>query len=157
MSGNASAFTHKRTSPMSELPDRKALTTQVDRLLLQQGRLDPLELLLALELLPYEDYQAWRLGRRANLLDALLAETRGRCGVAARSCRSTCRSTPRCASSRKIAPALSACWSGPERSMAARYLSSMLLARLLESLRVEQTPRLRYPQLSGPCGLAGRL
>ena len=66
MSGNASAFTHKRTSPMSELPDRKALTTQVDRLLLQQGRLDPLELLLALELLPYEDYQAWRLGRRAS-------------------------------------------------------------------------------------------
>ena len=59
---------------MSELPDRKALTAQVDHLLLQQGRLDPLELLLALELLPYEDYQAWRLGRRANLQDALLAE-----------------------------------------------------------------------------------
>ena len=59
---------------MTEMLDRKALTAQVDRLLLQQGRLDPLELLLALDLLSYEDYQDWRLGRRASLQDALSSQ-----------------------------------------------------------------------------------
>lgn len=59
---------------MTELPDHGALTAQVDRLLLEQGRLDPLELLMALELLSYEDYQDWRLGRRVDLQDALLAK-----------------------------------------------------------------------------------
>jgi hypothetical protein len=57
---------------MTDLLDQKTLTAQVDRLLLQQGRLDPLELLLALDLLSYEDYQEWRLGRRSDLQDALL-------------------------------------------------------------------------------------
>lgn len=58
---------------MNKLPDRQTLTAQVDRLLLEQGRLDPLELLLALDLLPYEDYEAWRTGHRADLQGALLA------------------------------------------------------------------------------------
>ena len=59
---------------MRQLPDRKTLTAQVDQLLLEQGRLDPLELLLALDLLPYEDYEAWRSGHRADLQAALLAD-----------------------------------------------------------------------------------
>ena len=45
--------------------------TLVDRLLFEQGQLDPLELLLAAELLAYEDYEAWRLGRRPELETAL--------------------------------------------------------------------------------------
>jgi hypothetical protein len=45
----------------------------VDRLLLEQGRLDPLELLLAADLLTYDDYEAWRTGRRPDLQGALHA------------------------------------------------------------------------------------
>ncbi|MBK1617936.1 hypothetical protein CKO42_05600 [Lamprobacter modestohalophilus] len=59
---------------MSTLPDRISLTAQVDRLLLEQGRLEPLELLLTLDLLAYEDYEAWRSGGRADLQGALLAD-----------------------------------------------------------------------------------
>lgn len=56
---------------MSEpLPERE-LRALVDRLLLEQGRLDPLELLLAADLLAYGDYQAWRMGSRADLQGAL--------------------------------------------------------------------------------------
>ncbi|MBK5938527.1 hypothetical protein CCR96_04485 [Halochromatium roseum] len=43
-------------------------------MLLEQGRLEPLELLLALDLLAYEDYEAWRSGGRADLQGALLAD-----------------------------------------------------------------------------------
>lgn len=49
-------------------PDPRALT---DRLILEQGQLDPLELLLAADLLAYPDYEAWRLGRRPDLQGAL--------------------------------------------------------------------------------------
>ena len=45
----------------------KDLLALVDRLVLEQGRLDPLELLLATEALAYEDYEAWRLGKVAAL------------------------------------------------------------------------------------------
>ena len=45
----------------------KVLKALVDRLVLEQGRLDPLELLLATETLAYEDYEAWRLGRLPSL------------------------------------------------------------------------------------------
>ena len=44
-----------RASSMTDLSGHQALTAQVDRLLLDQGRLDPLELLLGLALLSYED------------------------------------------------------------------------------------------------------
>ena len=53
-----------------ELSD-KDLEALVDRLVLDQGRLDPLELLLAAEVLTYEDYEAWHLGRRPNIQNAL--------------------------------------------------------------------------------------
>ncbi len=43
----------------------------VDRLVLEHGRLEPLELLLAADLLAYEDYEAWRLGQRPDLQGAL--------------------------------------------------------------------------------------
>jgi hypothetical protein len=52
----------------------KDLKTLVDRLLLEQGQLDPLELLLAADLLAYEDFEGWRLGRRSDLQQALRAE-----------------------------------------------------------------------------------
>ena len=52
---------------MTDTPSDKDLLALVDRLVLEQGRLDPLELLLAVELLAYEDYEAWRLGRVAAL------------------------------------------------------------------------------------------
>ena len=45
----------------------KKLEALVDRLILEQGRLDPLELLLATETLAYEDYEAWRLRRLPSL------------------------------------------------------------------------------------------
>lgn len=54
------------------IPDQE-LRPLVDRLLLEQGRLDPLELLLAAELLGYEDYVAWRTGGRSDLQTALRA------------------------------------------------------------------------------------
>lgn len=56
---------------MSETLPERDLRVLVDRLLLEQGRLDPLELLLAADLLAYCDYEAWRMGRRAGLQDAL--------------------------------------------------------------------------------------
>jgi hypothetical protein len=49
------------------------IRTLVDRLLFEQGQLDPLELLLAAGLLAYEDYEAWRLGRRPDLETALVS------------------------------------------------------------------------------------
>jgi hypothetical protein len=54
------------------------LASLVERLILEQQRLEPLELLLAAGVLAYPDYEAWRLGQRADLEDALrlpLAET----------------------------------------------------------------------------------
>ncbi|WP_296811493.1 hypothetical protein [Thiocapsa sp.] len=54
------------------IPDQ-ALRPLVDRLLLEQGRLDPFELLLAAELLGYEDYVAWRTSHRSELQGALRA------------------------------------------------------------------------------------
>lgn len=44
-----------------------ALRSLADRLLLEQGRLDPFELLLAADLLAYEDYEAWRMGRKPTI------------------------------------------------------------------------------------------
>lgn len=52
------------------LPDRDLLAL-VDRLLLEQGRLDPFELLLAAGLLAYQDYEAWRMGRMPDIQGAL--------------------------------------------------------------------------------------
>jgi hypothetical protein len=54
------------------VPDQ-ALDALVDRLLLEQGQLDPFELLIAADLLAYEDYEAWRTGRRPELQGALHA------------------------------------------------------------------------------------
>ncbi|RKT47389.1 hypothetical protein [Thiocapsa rosea] len=59
-------------SAINLIPDH-ALRPLVDRLLLEQGRLDPLELLLAADLLAYEDYAAWRTGRRSELQGTLRA------------------------------------------------------------------------------------
>jgi hypothetical protein len=56
---------------MSLVPPDKDLKALVDRLLLEQGRLDPLELLLAAELLAYEDYESWRMGHRADIQGVL--------------------------------------------------------------------------------------
>jgi hypothetical protein len=56
---------------MSEPLSKHDLTTLVDRLILEQGRLDPLELLLACDYLAYADYEAWRLGRVAHLQGVL--------------------------------------------------------------------------------------
>jgi hypothetical protein len=52
---------------MTETMSEKELTALVDGLVLEQGRLDPLELLLAAEALAYDDYEAWRLGRVPDL------------------------------------------------------------------------------------------
>ncbi len=52
---------------MSDSLSDKDLIALVDRLVLDQGRLDPLELLLASEALAYDDYEAWRLGRAPEL------------------------------------------------------------------------------------------
>ncbi|WP_200327888.1 hypothetical protein [Thiocystis violacea] len=51
----------------------QALQRLVDRLLFEQGRFEPVELLLAADLLAYEDYEAWRTGRIADLQGALRA------------------------------------------------------------------------------------
>ncbi|WP_058555727.1 hypothetical protein [Thiohalocapsa sp. ML1] len=54
------------------------LASLIERLILEQQRLEPLELLLAAGALAYPDYEAWRLGQRAVLEDALrlqLADT----------------------------------------------------------------------------------
>lgn len=59
-------------SAIRAIPDH-ALRSLVDRLLLEQGRLDPLELLLAADLVGYEDYVAWRTGQRSDLQGALRA------------------------------------------------------------------------------------
>ena len=45
----------------------------VERLVMEHGGYVPLELLLATNRLPYEDYRAWRDGRLAAL-DAVLAD-----------------------------------------------------------------------------------
>lgn len=58
---------------LNAIPDHALRRPLVDRLLLEQGRLDPLELLLAADLLGYEDYVAWRTGRRSELQGALRA------------------------------------------------------------------------------------
>ncbi len=57
--------------PLSDPPSEQDIRAQVDRLLLEQGRLDPLEFLLATDLLAYEDYEAWRMGLRADIQGAL--------------------------------------------------------------------------------------
>jgi hypothetical protein len=67
-------------SAHNAIPDH-ALRPLVDRLLLEQGRLDPLELLLAADLLAYEDYVAWRTGRRTELQAALGAAPEAVAGV----------------------------------------------------------------------------
>lgn len=59
---------------MSAAYTDRELGVLVDRLLLEQGRLDPLELLLAADLLAYADYEAWRLGLRPDLQGALRSE-----------------------------------------------------------------------------------
>ena len=59
------------TGPILSERDLMAL---VDRLLLEQGRIDPLEVLLAAGLLAYPDYEAWRLGRAVDLGLALRVE-----------------------------------------------------------------------------------
>ncbi|UHD17086.1 hypothetical protein [Thiocapsa bogorovii] len=61
------------------IPDQE-LRPLVDRLLLEQGRLDPLELLLAADLLGYEDYVAWRTGGRSDLQGALRASPKAIAG-----------------------------------------------------------------------------
>jgi hypothetical protein len=61
------------------IPDHE-LRPLVDRLLLEQGRLDPLELLLAADLLGYEDYVAWRTGGRSELQGALRASPKAIAG-----------------------------------------------------------------------------
>ena len=58
---------------MAKLLSDKDLGALVDRLLLEQGRLDPLELLLAADVLAYEDYEAWRMGQRPGIQSALRA------------------------------------------------------------------------------------
>lgn len=55
------------SEPLSDI-DPQAL---VDRLLLQQGRLDPFELLLAAGMLAYEDYEGWRMGRVPDIQGTL--------------------------------------------------------------------------------------
>jgi hypothetical protein len=58
--------------------DARQIVDLVERLILEQQRLEPLELLLAAGVLAYRDYEAWQLGRRALLQDALqlpLADT----------------------------------------------------------------------------------
>ncbi|NEV60775.1 hypothetical protein [Thiorhodococcus minor] len=56
---------------MTTIPSHKEIQALVDRLLLEQGRLDPFELLLAADLLAYEDYEAWRTGARPDLESVL--------------------------------------------------------------------------------------
>jgi len=58
---------------LSDLLSNNALGSLADRLLLEQGRLDPLELLLAADLLAYEDYEAWRMGHKPTTQGLLRA------------------------------------------------------------------------------------
>lgn len=58
---------------LSDLLFNNALRSLADRLLLEQGRLDPLELLLAAYLLAYEDYEAWRMGHKPTIQGLLRA------------------------------------------------------------------------------------
>ena len=51
----------------------------MEKLVMEQGQYVPLELLLAMDLLDYEDYRAWREGF-FHALDGLLAEDAGRIG-----------------------------------------------------------------------------
>jgi hypothetical protein len=51
--------------------DAQALGRLVEQLILEQQGLDPFELLLAAGILAYPDYEAWRMGRRAELQSAL--------------------------------------------------------------------------------------
>ena len=52
---------------MNEPLSKRGLTALVDQLILEQGRLDPLELLMACDYLSYADYESWRLGRVPHL------------------------------------------------------------------------------------------
>ena len=56
---------------MSEPLSDTGLRALVDWLLLEQGRLDPFELLLAAGMLAYEDYEAWRMGRLPDMQGAI--------------------------------------------------------------------------------------
>ncbi|WP_089728754.1 hypothetical protein [Candidatus Thiosymbion oneisti] len=58
---------------LGNLLSDNALKTLADRLLLEQGWLDPLELLLAADLLAYEDYEAWRMGHKPTIQGLLRA------------------------------------------------------------------------------------
>jgi hypothetical protein len=58
---------------MLEPRSRQDLTALVDRLILEQGRLDPLELLMASDYLAYADYESWRLGGVPHLEGVLRA------------------------------------------------------------------------------------
>lgn len=60
---------------MGEPLSKQDLTALVDRLILEQGRLDPLELLMASDYLAYTDYEGWRLGQVAHLQGALRVPT----------------------------------------------------------------------------------
>ncbi len=51
--------------------DDKRIQAAVDRLILDQGAYSPVELLMALGRLPYEQYEAWRSGELEYLEDAL--------------------------------------------------------------------------------------
>ena len=52
---------------MTEPLSKQDLSALVDQLILEQGRLDPLELLMACDYLTYVDYESWRLGRVPHL------------------------------------------------------------------------------------------
>lgn len=57
---------------MTRLAADGEIASLVDRLLLEQGRLDPLELLMAAEMLAYEHYEAWRMGKAPDLQGLLV-------------------------------------------------------------------------------------
>ena len=54
---------------------RRGLDAAVDRLIMDEGRLDPFELMIALDLLAYADYQSWRMGQRPEIESALAIPT----------------------------------------------------------------------------------
>ncbi|HYN78353.1 MAG TPA: hypothetical protein VES73_11235 [Lamprocystis sp. (in: g-proteobacteria)] len=56
---------------MTDPHSTRDLAVLVDRLILEQGRLEPLELLMACDYLAYADYEAWRLGQVPDLEGAL--------------------------------------------------------------------------------------
>jgi len=59
---------------MTDPTPTQALVAAVDLLILEGHGLDPFELLMALDLLDYADYDAWRTGRRPEIETALSAD-----------------------------------------------------------------------------------